>query len=86
MHLDLSTADNYQHVSMTPTLRVMMECFEPSVVRTSHLVAQQRLCFGWIVMYVKHGFTLTVLSRTIPPHIETSVNLVPSHTSFPTFW
>ena len=42
----LNTADSFLHDSKTLTQRrVMMECSAQSVVRKSHLVAKQRLCF-----------------------------------------
>ena len=65
-----------------PQRRVIMEYSAQSVVRKSHLVAKQRLCFGLIVTIVMLGCTHTVDLVVILPHVDMYVTLVPPHIKF----
>jgi len=59
-----------------------MECSAQSVVRKSHLVAKQRLCFGLIVTIVMLGCIHTVYLVVILPHVDMYATLVPPHIKF----
>ena len=80
----LNIADSFLHDSKTLTPRrvMMMECSAQSVVRKSHLVAKQRLCFGLIVTIVMLGCIHTEHLVVILPHVDMYVTLVLPHITF----
>ena len=74
----LNTTDSFLHDSKTLTQRrVMMECSAQSVVRKSHLVAKQRLCFGLIVKIVMLGHRCihSVHLAVIQSHVDMYVHM-----------